>query len=75
MNKELTKEQCRAARGLLGLKQMELAKLSTTSITTIRNFEAGNGEARPAIRQAIRLALEAAGVEFVDGGVRPKAKD
>lgn len=75
MNQELTKEQCRAGRALLGMKQIELAKLSRTGITTIASFETGKGEARPAIRQAIRLALEAAGVEFIDGGVRLKPKD
>lgn len=57
--------QCRAARGLLGWSQEELAERSQVSVTAIRNFERGATAPIRATLAAIRAALEAAGVIFV----------
>jgi transcriptional regulator with XRE-family HTH domain len=69
----MTSDQSRAARGLLDWSQAELAARSNLSESTIRDFE--KGRRVPSINNlaAIRRALEAAGVEFIDGdqpGVR-----
>jgi transcriptional regulator with XRE-family HTH domain len=69
----MTPDQSRAARGLLDWSQTELASRSNLSESTIRDFE--KGRRIPSINNlaAIRRALEAAGVEFIDGnqpGVR-----
>jgi transcriptional regulator with XRE-family HTH domain len=69
----MTPDQSRAARGLLDWSQAELAARSNLSESTIRDFE--KGRRVPSINNlaAIRRALEAAGVEFIDGdqpGVR-----
>ena len=67
---EFTPAQCRAARGLLDMSQDELAAASRVSRRTVTSFEAG-ATPIPATLAAIRRALEAAGVEFLDGdGVR-----
>jgi transcriptional regulator with XRE-family HTH domain len=68
-------DQSRAARGLLDWSQAELAARSNLSESTVRDFE--KGRRVPSINNlaAIRRALEAAGVEFIDGdqpGVRLK---
>ncbi|WP_035984151.1 helix-turn-helix transcriptional regulator [Bradyrhizobium sp. STM 3843] len=69
----MTPDQSRAARGLLDWSQAELAARSNLSESTIRDFE--KGRRIPSVNNlaAIRRALEAAGVEFIDGdqpGVR-----
>jgi transcriptional regulator with XRE-family HTH domain len=71
----MTPDQSRAARGLLDWSQAELAARSNLSESTVRDFE--KGRRVPSINNlaAIRRALEAAGVEFIDGdqpGVRLK---
>lgn len=73
----ITAEQVRAARALLNLKQRDLADLSEVSVRTIAHFEAGERRPVPATLQALKRALEAAGVVFIDGngegpGVRLK---
>ncbi|MGJ5180173.1 MULTISPECIES: helix-turn-helix transcriptional regulator [unclassified Bradyrhizobium] len=69
----MTPDQSRAARGLLDWSQAELATRSNLSESTIRDFE--KGRRIPSINNlaAVRRALEAAGVQFIDGdqpGVR-----
>jgi transcriptional regulator with XRE-family HTH domain len=69
----MTPDQSRAARGLLDWSQAELAARSNLSESTIRDFE--KGRRVPSINNlaAVRRALEAAGVQFIDGdqpGVR-----
>jgi transcriptional regulator with XRE-family HTH domain len=69
----MTPDQSRAARGLLDWSQAELAARSNLSESTIRDFE--KGRRIPSVNNlaAVRRALEAAGVEFIDGnhpGVR-----
>lgn len=74
----ITPEQCRAARALLGWSQQALAAASSVGVVTIRQFELGASTPRSATVQVLRLALEAAGVLFVDAngdgpGVRLKS--
>ncbi|QDC00324.1 helix-turn-helix transcriptional regulator [Mesorhizobium sp. 8] len=62
----ITPEQSRAARGLLDWPQVRLASRSHLSESTIRDFE--KGRRLPSINNlaAIRAALEAAGVLFIE---------
>lgn len=58
--------QCRGARGLLGMTQAQLARKSGVSLRTIISFELGERQPMPANLRAIRSALETAGVIFID---------
>lgn len=58
--------QCRAARGLLDWTQVQLAHAAGVGVVTIRQFEGAASEPRQATMTVIRLALEKAGVVFVD---------
>jgi transcriptional regulator with XRE-family HTH domain len=62
----ITAAQCRAARGLLGWSQQELAHVAAVGIVTIYQFESGKAAPRRATLTVIRLAFEAAGVIFID---------
>ncbi|PGH56509.1 transcriptional regulator [Azospirillum palustre] len=64
----LTAPQVRAARALLGWSQTELSTASGISVPTIKRMEGAIGPGRSAADnvQAIRAALEAAGVIFID---------
>ncbi len=57
--------QCKMARAATGLGIRELADASKVSADTIVRFERGD-ELRPRTVDAIRAALEAAGVEFIE---------
>lgn len=59
--------QVKAARALLGWSQNDLAEACKMSIPTIKRLEAGDGPlgGRAATAEAIVVALEAAGVEFI----------
>jgi transcriptional regulator with XRE-family HTH domain len=63
----ITPQQSRAARGLLDWSQARLGEVSNLSESTIRDFE--KGRRVPSINNmaAIRAALEAAGIEFING--------
>jgi transcriptional regulator with XRE-family HTH domain len=69
---EMTASHCRGARGLLGWSQEELAKASKVGLSTIYDFEKSRRSVSPEKIQAIRIALEIAGVMFDvgDGGVK-----
>lgn len=63
--------QSRAARGLLNMTVKELAARARVATDTIVRLENG-GEMKPCTADAIRRALETAGVEFLPAGVRLK---
>jgi transcriptional regulator with XRE-family HTH domain len=65
--KNITADQLRAARAIRGLSQADLAEATGVSSMTIKRAE-GSGKPYPAAETiaAIRTALEAAGVEFID---------
>lgn len=62
----ITREQCRAARGLLAWGQADLAEAALIGIVTVRQFETGAHKPRRLTLHAIRKAFELAGVEFID---------
>jgi transcriptional regulator with XRE-family HTH domain len=64
-----TPAQLRAARVMLGLSQADVAGRACLSVPTVKRAEADSGiAASEAARAAIAAALEAAGVEFTNGG-------
>jgi transcriptional regulator with XRE-family HTH domain len=62
----LTPAQCRAARALLDWTQDELAARAGVGRSTVRGFEGGQHMLQRATSAAIRQALEAAGVTFLE---------
>ncbi len=69
----ITIEQCRAARGLLGWTQQDLADACGLSKTAINNFEKGHSDIKAESLRAIRTAFEAGNVEFMgDNGLRKR---
>ena len=68
MRRPLTSPQLRAARSLIRWRAEDLARASAVGIATIRRAELTGSETSltAANDQAIRRALEAAGVEFID---------
>ena len=68
MPKPLTSAQIRAARALVRWSAEDLALHSALGVTTIRRAELTENETSmtAANNHAVRRALEAAGVEFID---------
>jgi transcriptional regulator with XRE-family HTH domain len=63
----LTIEQLRAARGLLGWSQSQLAARAGLSLPTVKRVEADMGpRVSDLARTKLRRALESAGVQFID---------
>jgi hypothetical protein len=60
----ISPRQCRAARAWLGLDQRQFGTEAKCNRDTLRRFEAGIGQLRPATEAAIRAAFEARGVSF-----------
>ncbi|MBF0307419.1 MAG: helix-turn-helix transcriptional regulator [Alphaproteobacteria bacterium] len=60
-----TPSQCRAARALIGMQQEELANLAKVARKTLADFEGSKSSPHPRTLDAIRAALETAGVEFI----------
>jgi len=58
--------QCRAARALIGLEQGDLAIAAGIARATLIDFEKDQRTPRPRTIAAIRAALEAAGVVFLE---------
>jgi DNA-binding transcriptional regulator YiaG len=65
----MTKEQCRAARSWLDLSQQELATAANVGLSTVKDFEAGRRTPIGNNLAAIRTALEAKGIAFIENGV------
>ena len=66
----ISSAQIRAGRALLNIKQSDLAKASGISLATLNNIERGIGDPRTSTLQAIESALQAAGVEVDEDGIR-----
>ena len=68
----ITPEQIRAARALLRLDQSTLANDAGISVITLRRLEDRHGLSKvaPGTVDTVRRALEKAGAEFIDRGVR-----
>jgi transcriptional regulator with XRE-family HTH domain len=66
--KQLTSAQIRAARSLIRWSAEDLARQSSLSVATIRRAELTEDETSMTAANdlAVRRALEAAGVEFID---------
>jgi hypothetical protein len=67
-HKPLTSQQIRAARALLRWRAQDLARASAVGVATVRRAELSEGETSMTAPNdtAVRRALEAAGVEFID---------
>jgi transcriptional regulator with XRE-family HTH domain len=65
----ITPALCRAARGLLGIAQAELAARSGVSQRAIVGFENGKTTPMRANILALQSALERSGIVFTDNGV------
>jgi transcriptional regulator with XRE-family HTH domain len=75
---EISPQQSRAARRLLNWSMVRLASRSNLTESAIRNFEESLRALSVDKLAAIRTALEAAGVEFMNGdqpGVRMRKGD
>jgi transcriptional regulator with XRE-family HTH domain len=74
---KISSEQVRAARALLRWEQRDLAEASKVSLPSIKRLETAHGTlaAQERTVEAIRAAIDAAGVEFTNDdqpGVRLK---
>lgn len=56
------------ARAALGLRVRDLAEMAGVSFTTINRFETGKSGLQLSTAEAIRKALEAQGVQFLESG-------
>ncbi len=64
----MTPMQLRMARSALQLGVRELAELAGISFTTISRFETGKSGLQHSTAEALRKALEARGIQFLEGG-------
>ena len=67
----ITGNQLKAARALVGADQVWVAKAANVAINTIRNMESRGADPITSGAVTVRnvqLALESAGVEFINGG-------
>ncbi len=61
----LTPAQCRAGRALLDWSREQLVDASMVGLRTVVDFERGAREPRRVTLDALRRALEKAGIEFI----------
>src|SRR5262245_48014621 len=65
----ITVAQLRAARALLGWSQAELGDRANLSLPTVKRVETERGpKVSDEARHKLKTALEAAGIEFINGG-------
>lgn len=64
----LTAAQCRAARSLLGWSQQDLASKANVATSTVADFERAKRSPVANNLEAMRTALEEAGISFPPGG-------
>lgn len=65
---DLSPRQIKAARALLAWSQQDLAKVAKVATSTVADFERGQRTPVANNAQAIRAALEGAGIRFLPGG-------
>jgi ribosome-binding protein aMBF1 (putative translation factor) len=72
-----TPAQFKAAREALGISQLALAVMTQVGDRSIGEFEAGRRDLPADVKDHVKRAFEAAGVEFVPGtpGIRMKAPE
>jgi hypothetical protein len=66
----MTPAQCRAARALIGMSEIKLAHAAVVPFTALRDFELAGAVTRQSDIDALQAALERAGVEFIEDGVK-----
>lgn len=66
----MTPAQCRAARALLDWSQFDLVEHSGVSAKSITDYERGLTKPYGRTLTALKAAFEAAGIEFINRGVR-----
>ena len=64
---ELTPATCRAARGLLDWTQRRLAEAAGVGLSTVKGFEGGTKAPMRNNLEAMRRAIEEAGVDLTNG--------
>jgi transcriptional regulator with XRE-family HTH domain len=65
---DMSRNQCRAARALLGMTQIQLAEAAKVSPSTVTDFELNSRKVSRELVQTMRIALELAGIIFLDDG-------
>jgi DNA-binding transcriptional regulator YiaG len=68
MLKKITPAQCRAARALLRLNQAGLARAAGLGLSTVVDFEKERRNVSDGAVEAMIIALEKAGIEFMGNG-------
>lgn len=73
---QISPDQIRAARALLRLDQSEVARRAHVSVATLRRVEGSTEKPRASLQAVTRIrhALEIAGAEFIDNGVRRRRR-
>ena len=66
----VTPAQIKAARALLGWHQADLARAAGISLNVVNRVEREVVDPRVSTLRALQRALEEAGIEFIENGVR-----